>query len=110
MLLEKINCFFHLVDSRRIDNQILFRVCTERLQQKTRLFTSSALFNDVTEVRAVKTRNVFVRIAQLKLVDDVVADSLSGTGSKSRNWPLRKIGAQRVQLTVFWAEFVTPLR
>ena len=58
----------------------------------------------------MKTRDVFVRIAQLKLVDNIVAYPLSGAGGKSCDGPLREIGAQRVQLTVFWAEFVTPLR
>src|ERR1700685_1597021 len=74
------------------------------------LFASSAFFNDVTQVRPVKTRDVFVRIAQLKLVDDIVAHSLSGAGGESCDWTLWKIGAQGVHLPVFRAEFVAPFR
>src|SRR5580704_2790706 len=110
MLLEEINRFFHLVNGRRINNYILFRVGAQGLQQKIWLFASAAFLDDVTQVRTVKTRDVFVGIAQLKLVNNIVTHSLSRTRGESCNGLFRKIGAQRAHLSVLRPEFVAPFR
>src|ERR1700730_6815287 len=58
----------------------------------------------------MKAGNVFVRIAQLQLVQNVVTHTLGGAGGKGCDRAVRKMRAQPAELTVFRTELVPPLR
>ena len=54
--------------------------------------------------------NVFVRIAQLQLLKNVVPHLPGGAGGEGRDGMIGKMRAQPAQLPVFGAEFVPPFR
>ena len=58
----------------------------------------------------MKAGNVFVRIAQLQLVKNVVPHPLGGAGGEGRNGTVGKMRAQTAQLPVFRAKLMPPLR
>ena len=58
----------------------------------------------------MKTGNVLVRIAQLKLVKNVVTHAPGGAGGKSGDGTIGKMHSQPAQLPVFRAKFMAPLR
>ncbi len=57
----------------------------------------------------MKAGNVLVRIAQLKLVKNVVTHAPGGAGGKSGDGTIRKMHSQPAQLPVFRAKFMAPL-
>ena len=58
----------------------------------------------------MKAGDVFVGIAQLQLLDDVVPHALRGAGGERGDGAVGKIGPQAAQLAIFGTKLVTPLR
>ena len=58
----------------------------------------------------MKAGDVFVRFAQLKLVNDVVAHALRGAGGECGDGTVGKMDSQAAQLAVFGAKLVSPFR
>ena len=57
----------------------------------------------------MKAGDVLVRIAQLKLLKNVVTHAPGGAGGEGGNGQVGKMHSQRAQLPVFRAKFVAPL-
>ena len=66
--------------------------------------------DQISQVGPMKTGNVFVRLAKLKLFQNVVTNPLCGARSKSCDRTIRKMNPQTAQLSVFRAKFVAPFR
>jgi hypothetical protein len=58
----------------------------------------------------VKAGDIFMGIAKLKLMNDVVPHALRSARRKCRDGPVAKSGAQAAQLAVVGTKFVSPLR
>ena len=82
----------------------------QRRHQQILLRLRVALLHDVAQIRPVKAGDVLVRIAQLQLVNDVVAHPPRGAGGERRDRALGKMKPQPAQLPVVGPEFVSPLR
>jgi hypothetical protein len=63
---------------------------------------------DVAQVGAVEAGDVFVRVAELKLLQNIVPHALGGAGGEGGDRLVGKVLAQRAQLAVLGAEFVAP--
>ena len=74
------------------------------------MFTAITFTDQVSQVRAMKARNVFVRITKLKLAENVMPHPLGGARSKRRNGTVWKRCSETLQLTIFGAEFMSPFR
>src|ERR1035438_6345970 len=70
----------------------------------------TALVGHVSQVRAVEAGDVFVRLAQAQLVQNVLPHALGGARRERRDRLVRKIRPQRTQLPVIRPELVPPLR
>ncbi len=58
----------------------------------------------------MKAGNVFMRLAQRKLPNDVMPHVLRGAGREGRDGAIRKMIAQAAQQAVFGAKLVAPFR
>src|SRR5688500_2155797 len=67
-----------------------------------------ARLHDVTQIRAMKAGDVFVRFAQLKLFENVMPDTSRSASGESGDRLIGKVLAQRAELPVFGPEFVSP--
>ncbi len=56
----------------------------------------------------MKAGDIFVRIAQRELLDDIMPHLPRGTGRESCDRAVRKMSAERAKLPVFGPEFVAP--
>ena len=63
---------------------------------------------DVAQIRAVEAGDVFVRLAQCELRDDVVPDLPRGAGGEGRDGAVWEILAQLAELAIFGTKFVAP--
>ena len=68
-----------------------------------------ALTHEVAEVFAAEAGDGFEGIAEVELVDDVVADLLGGAGGEGGDGMIGEEGAEFAELAVFGAEVVAPL-
>ena len=109
VLLEKVHSLFHLGDSRRVNDDAAVLVVTQGAQQQAGLLAACAFLHQIAQVRPVKAGNVFVRIAQLQLVKNVVTHPPGGAGGKSGDGTIGKMRPQPAQLPVFRAELMSPL-
>src|ERR1019366_827095 len=85
-------------------------VTPQRAHEQVRLRASVASAHDVAKVGPVEAGDVFVGIAKLELMDDVVPHTLRGARSERGNGAVGKMDPQAAQLAVFRAELVAPLR
>jgi hypothetical protein len=106
-----VDCTFAIVGAyTMIFPDISFLVTSERCDQQIHLRAAIAFPDYVTQIGAMKAGDVFVRIAQLKLVNDVVPHALGGARGECRDRNLWKLQAQPAQLAVVRAKFVAPFR
>ncbi len=110
LFFEKVHRAFNSGNRRRVDDDVALRIFAQRVDQQIRLRAPIAFVDHVSKIRPMKAGNVFVRIAQLKLIKDVVPHPPGGARRKSGDGPVRKMGAQAAQLAVFGAKFVPPFR
>jgi hypothetical protein len=73
------------------------------------LHGSLALADEVAEVFAAEAGNGFQGVAEVELVDDVVADLLGGACGEGRDGMIGEEAAELAELAVFGAEVVAPL-
>ena len=89
-LFQEIYRLLHARDGRLVDDYVAFVVSAHQRLQQAQHFSALALFGHVTQIGAVEAGNVFVRVTQLKLVEDVVTDPLGGAGGESGDVRLRE--------------------
>jgi len=73
------------------------------------LHGSFALADEVAEVFAAEAGDGFEGVAEVELVDDVVADLAGGAGGEGRDGMIGEKSAELAELAVFGAEVVAPL-
>ena len=110
VLLEEFDGRFHFRNRGRIDDQIRFRVVANRGEQHLVLLLFAALHCEIPQIGTIEAGDVFVRIVQAKLLDDVVTDVLRGAGRECGDALVGEFGAQAAELPIFGAEFVAPFR
>src|SRR5229473_8000586 len=108
VFLQEIDCVSHARDCRGVDDDAAVRDSLNGAQQPFILRFCVTLANDVSQISAAKTRDVFVRIAQAKLLDDVVPDALRGAGGESSDGTIRKKFAEAAELPILRPEVVAP--
>src|SRR5277367_3965610 len=72
MTLQEIDGFLNSCHSGRVHNDICARVGSDTSNQELFLGFCVAFLNDVTQIRTMKTGNVFVGLPQSELIQDVV--------------------------------------
>ena len=66
------------------------------------------LADDVSQIGAAKAGDVFVGVTEAELLDDIVADALSGAGGEGDNGEVGKKFAEAAKLAILGAEVVAP--
>ena len=92
----------------RIDDDALAGVGPQRGHQRLAMRLLVALMRHVAQVGAVEAGDIFVRIAKLKLLEDVVPHALRGAGGEGGDGLTGKVLPQGGELAVFGAKFVAP--
>src|SRR6266404_2112094 len=106
---EEIDGFSHASDRGRIDDGAAVRDLPHGAKEEFVLCAGVGLADDVAQVRAAETGDVFVRIAQTELLDDVAANAFRGAGGEGCDGAVGKNLAQATKLAVLRAEFMAPL-
>ena len=106
---EEIDGFSHASDRGRIDDGAAVRDLPHGAKEGFVLCAGVGLADDVAQVRAAETGDVFVRIAQTELLDDVAANAFRGAGGEGCDGAVGKNLAQATKLAVLRAEFMAPL-
>src|SRR5713101_3652166 len=106
---EEIDGFSHASDGGRVDDDAAVRDLPYGAKEEFVLRAGVGLADDVAEVRAPKTGDVLVRIAQTELLDDVAANVFGGAGGEGGDGAIRKNLAQATELAVLRTEFMAPL-
>src|SRR6266446_2376771 len=109
VLFEEIDGFSHADDRGRIDDDAAVRDLPHGAKEEFVLRSGIGLADDVAEVRTAETSDVFVRITEAELLDDVAANALRGAGGEGGDGAVRKNLAQTAELAVLRAEFMAPL-
>ena len=91
---QEIYRLLYAGDGRFVDDYVALVVSVHQRLQKAQHFSALALFDHVSQIWAVEAGDVFVRVTELELVQDVVTDSLRGAGREGCYMRCRKIFAQ----------------
>src|SRR6267142_836961 len=106
---EEIDGFANASDGGRVDDDAAVRDLPHGAKEEFVLRSGVGLADDVAEVRAAKTSDVFVWIAEAELLDDVPANASGGAGGEGGDGAVGKNLAQATELAVLRAEFMAPL-
>ena len=87
--------FFHARDCGRVHDHAALRMTAQCAQQHFHLRARFALLHHVLQVGTVKAGNIFVGLAHLQLMKNVVPHALRGAGRKGRDGAVGKMRAQR---------------
>ena len=106
---EEVDSLFHFIDRRRIDDHVAFVVMAQRRHQQRGVLHAIALSHQVTQIRAMKTGDVLIGIAQFELRQNVVPHVLCRARGKGRDGTVGKFSAQTFQLTILRTKLMSPL-
>ena len=109
LVLEKIDGLFHAIDGGRINNDVAVGIIAQNFKEKRKLLDAVALADQITQVRTMKAGNVFIRLAEMELGENVSPDVFGCAGGEGGDGAVGKALAQAAELAVFGAEFVSPL-
>src|SRR4029077_20855593 len=74
------------------------------------LRAGTGLVDGIAQIGTAKTGDVFVRIAQAKLLDDVAAHTFCGAGRECGDGSIGENLAQAAELAIFRTKLMAPLR
>ena len=83
ILFEKFLNLLDALDGGRVDDGAAVFKRPKRIEQNGFLFGARTFTDKIAEIGAIEAGDVFERIAEAELADDVVPDVLRGAGGKS---------------------------